>query len=122
MDDKSTLLLVDDTESNIDILIALLNEKYDLRVATDGESALEFLCQERPDAILLDVLMPGMDGFEVMARIEGNRRTKGIPVYFISGLSEPEEYERGMSLGARGFIKKPINCRDVLGALERIGL
>lgn len=106
---KSTVLIVDDTEANIDILVEALQEDYEICVATDGEGALETVASEPPDIILLDIMMPGIDGYEVCARLKSNMKTKKIPVIFLTAKSEMEDEEKGLKLGAVDYITKPIS-------------
>jgi DNA-binding response OmpR family regulator len=81
--------------------------------ATDGKTALETPQRERPDLILLDVLMPGIDGYEVCRRLKGNRETQNIPVIFIAALSGGVDEIRGLELGARDYLTKPIDPPSV---------
>ncbi len=104
---KESLLIVDDTEINIEVLLNTLDETYSVRVATDGRSALRAVNQNRPDLILLDVVMPGMSGFEVCRRLKENKDTKDIPVIFLTSLSEPFDEGQGLALGAADYISKP---------------
>ncbi len=107
---KRQILIVDDTPSNIDTLLAVLGDQYDLRVAVDGETALQVLQQEiLPDLILLDIMMPGMDGYEVCRQVKGSDRTKGIRVIFITALTAAVEQEKGLILGAEDYITKPFD-------------
>ncbi len=104
------ILIVDDTPSNIDTLIAVLGDNYDLRVAIDGETALQALEQNNlPDLILLDVMMPGIDGYEVCKQIKSSIRTRGIGIIFLTALTESSEQEKGLSLGAEDYITKPFD-------------
>lgn len=117
--EMKTILIVDDTETNIDILIAILGETYDISVALDGKSTLEYLEEDLPDCILLDVKMPGIDGFEVCRRIKSKERIKNIPIIFVSAITDNNEKEEGLSLGALGFISKPIDPKEVLSAVKK---
>jgi putative two-component system response regulator len=114
------ILVVDDTEANIDILVDILDEEYEVAVALDGEGALEYLEDEVPDCILLDVMMPGMDGFEVCKRIKADDRVKHVPVVFITAMTEESEIQKGLSLGASGYIKKPIDPEEVLAKVKEL--
>jgi len=108
--EKKQILIVDDTSSNIDTLIAVLGDEYDLRVAVDGETALQSLQQDKlPDLILLDIMMPGMDGYEVCKRLKSSIRTKGIGIIFLTALAENFEQEKGLNLGAEDYITKPFD-------------
>ncbi len=105
---RKKILLVDDTASNIDALIAVLGEEYDLRVAVDGESALQLVDKgDLPDLILLDIIMSGMDGYGVCRHLKGQRHTRGIGIIFLTALAETEEQEKGLNLGAEDYIIKP---------------
>jgi len=107
---KKQILIVDDTPSNIDTLIAVLGDEYDLRVAVDGEMALQTLQQsDLPDLILLDIMMPGTDGYEVCTRLKSSVRTRGIGIIFLTALTESSEQEKGLGLGAEDYITKPFD-------------
>lgn len=107
--EQAKVLIVDDAEENIDILVNTLEEEYEIRVATNGKRALELAKQEEPDIILLDVMMPVMDGFEVCKILKENEVSMHIPVIFLTALSQHEEEAKGLSLGAIDFIVKPFN-------------
>lgn len=111
MDDlaKSSVLVVDDTETNIDILVETLGDDYDVSVAMDGESALESVASDPPDLILLDIMMPGMDGYEVCRRLKSDEKTRDIPVVFVTAMGEVEDETKGFDQGAVDFITKPIS-------------
>ena len=106
---ECTVLIVDDTETNVDILVETLGEDYDIAVAMDGESALEAVEEEPPDLILLDIMMPDMDGYEVCKRLKDNPETEDIPVIFLSALTEADEKQKGLKLGAVDFLTKPFS-------------
>ena len=106
-EERATILVVDDTEINIDVLVEALAGDYAVRVALDGESALRSVAKALPGLILLDVMMPGMDGFEVCRRLKEDKATRGIPVIFLTALSEEEDEARGLELGAADYITKP---------------
>ncbi|MHC1745479.1 MAG: two-component system response regulator [Syntrophobacteraceae bacterium] len=115
-----TILLVDDAEENLDILVAALGDTVDLTVANDGESALEILGQEIPDLILLDIEMPGMDGFEVFRRLKESPATAGIPVVFLSAHSDEAVMARTLAMGAADFIAKPFEAAEVLARIAAV--
>jgi adenylate cyclase len=104
---------VDDTESNIDILVAALDSEYDVSVAMDGESALEFVNTDPPDLILLDILMPGIDGYEVCRKLKSDQKTAGIPIIFITSMNEVENKTMGLELGAVDYITRPFEVMEV---------
>ncbi|MBF0607392.1 MAG: diguanylate cyclase [Candidatus Magnetobacterium sp. LHC-1] len=108
---RAKILIVDDEKVNIDILVNLLKAHYTLVVAKCGDKAISLLesNEDKPDLILLDILMPGMDGYEVCRRIKENAQTKDIPVIFITLLSNVEEERYGFQLGAVDYITKPFS-------------
>ena len=103
------ILVVDDTETNIDILMDTLGDDYDLRVAMDGESALEDVAEDKPDLILLDIMMPGMDGYEVCRRLKDAPDTRDIPVIFLTAMTEEQNEAKGLALGAVDYVTKPFS-------------
>jgi CheY-like chemotaxis protein len=106
---KKSILVVDDTPDNILRIAGLLSSMYKVKAATSGEKALKIAQKiPSPDLILLDVMMPEMDGFEVCQHLKSNPITEQIPVVFVSGLTNEAEREKGLSLGAVDFISKPI--------------
>jgi len=116
-EDRKTVLVVDDTPENIRALTAVLAERYRVKAATSGAKALEVCAADPPHLVLLDVLMPGMDGFEVCRSLKADPRTAGIPVIFISSVADPAEQAQGKSLGAVGFLSKPIDPAAVLASV-----
>ena len=107
--EKHRILIVDDASTNIEILNEVLGAEYDSLFAMDGETALQIATDQIPDLILLDVVMPGLDGHEVCRRLKADPRTKGIPVIFISGLSEESDEAKGLEIGAIDYITKPFS-------------
>jgi adenylate cyclase len=110
---KSTVLVVDDNKTNIDILVDALHNDYEVSVAMDGKSALQIVNTNPPDLILLDIMMPDIDGYEVCRRIKGEPKTSGIPIIFITSMSEIQNKTRGLELGAVDYITKPFESMDV---------
>lgn len=105
---KQRILIVDDTPDNIHILMNTLKDEYAILAATNGEKALTLATAEpTPDIILLDVMMPGIDGYEVCAQLKNDVRTKNIPVIFITALTEEENEAKGLALGAVDYVTKP---------------
>jgi diguanylate cyclase (GGDEF)-like protein len=104
-----TVLVADDDRSNLDVLVHILKSDYQVRVAKSGEAALKIANQFQPDLILLDILMPDLDGFEVLVRLKESDATRHIPVIFITGLNRVEDEEKGFLLGAVDYIVKPFN-------------
>ncbi|MEO5334381.1 MAG: response regulator [Magnetococcus sp. YQC-5] len=111
------VLIVDDTETNIDILVDILSDQYDVIVAMDGESALE-MAQDQPDIILLDIMMPQMDGYEVCRRLKADLKTQHIPVIFITAKSEVADEIFGFELGAVDYITKPVSPPVVMARIK----
>jgi len=103
------VMIVDDTETNIDVLVDTLGDDYDVRVAMDGETALEDIEDEKPDLILLDIMMPGMDGYGVCEVLKSNPETSDIPVIFLTAMSEVQDEARGLALGAVDYVTKPFS-------------
>ena len=106
---RPRILIVDDVPSNVHVLSRILRDHYDIYFATSGEKALELVLARRPDLVLLDIMMPGMDGFEVCTRIKESPVSADIPVIFISARGEVEDETRGLEVGAIDFITKPIS-------------
>lgn len=116
--DRCTILVIDDTEANIDVLMDSLGDDYELLVAMDGPSALETLNTALadgypPDLILLDIMMPGMSGFEVCERLKADPLSAEIPVIFLTALSEIASKTRGFALGAVDYVTKPFEIPEV---------
>ncbi len=108
--DKATVLIVDDTPENIDILVGILSEDYKVKVAIDGPRALALVAKSRPDLILLDVMMPGMNGYEVCKLLKQDPLASHIPVMFVTALSEVADETQGFALGAVDYITKPVSA------------
>jgi phosphoserine phosphatase RsbU/P len=107
---KKLILLVDDTPTNLQIVQSILKSEYKLRISTSGAKALELARVEpRPDLILLDVMMPEMDGYEVCARLKADPSTRDIPVIFLTGKTGEEDEARGLDIGAVDYIRKPFS-------------
>ena len=116
---SGTVLIVDDTPGNLALLSDTLSEAdYRVLVATDGQSAIEQIQYIKPDIILLDVMMPGIDGFETCRRLKADPATEAIPVLFMTGLSELDDLLRGFGEGALDYIVKPIRPAEVLARIE----
>jgi putative two-component system response regulator len=113
-----TILVVDDTPDNLELMVGLLRDSYRVLVAHSGDRALRLVAGERPpDLILLDIMMPGMDGYEVCQRLKAEPRTRDIPVIFLTACSEVEDETHGLSLGAVDYITKPISPPIVLARI-----
>ncbi|MDF3031651.1 MAG: two-component system response regulator [Moraxellaceae bacterium] len=107
--DKPHVLLVDDEPANLQLLRTILSEEYRLSFARSADEALELVAQEAPDLILLDVVMPQRSGYYVCRQLKANPATSAIPVIFVSALTEAADQRTGFSMGAVGYLTKPIN-------------
>ncbi|WKY45755.1 response regulator [Eubacteriaceae bacterium ES2] len=110
---ECNVLIVDDTEINIDILVEALGDDYDLSVALDGETALEIISEEMPDLILLDIMMPGMSGYEVCHLLKNNHQTKDIPIIFLTAMTDIDSKKKAFEAGAVDYITKPFEIIEV---------
>ena len=110
---SNRILVVDDTKVNLDILVDTLKDDYVLSVATSGQRALQQAKLYVPDLVLLDVMMPGMDGFEVCRKLKENPETRDVPVIFITALAESQAVVKGLESGAVDYITKPIDPPEV---------
>ena len=119
MDDTPRILLVDDNATNLKYLTdAIRDQRFTTLVANDGESALEQVHYMAPHLILLDVMMPGMDGFETCRQLKANPKTQAIPVIFMTALSESVDRVKGLSLGAVDYITKPFQPEEVIARVN----
>jgi CheY-like chemotaxis protein len=118
MKNKQTILIVDDIKENIDVMVELL-KKFDLVTALDGQTAIDIAFHEESiDLVLLDIMMPEMDGFEVCKTLKNNPKTANIPIIFLSAKSKNEDIEKGFELGGVDYITKPFNPNELL---SRVG-
>ncbi|MBF0462548.1 MAG: response regulator [Magnetococcales bacterium] len=115
---KPIILVVDDMPVNIKVLVTVLNPDYTVVVAASGQEALQVVADEPPDMILLDIMMPEMDGFKVCEKLKSMASTRDIPVLFITAKTETEDETHGLALGAVDFITKPINKSVVLARVK----
>lgn len=107
---EATILVVDDTPANLALMSSLLKDAYKVKVANCGERALEIANSDTPpDLILLDIMMPGIDGYEVCRRLKGQATTKDIPIIFLTSMADVENESMGFALGAVDYISKPFN-------------
>lgn len=110
MEDKQRILIVDDERFNINVLVNILKSEYKTIVAKTGEEALRRVASENPpDLILLDIMMPEMDGYEVCRRLKADKGTRDIPVVFVTAMGDTEDETRGLNLGAIDYITKPVS-------------
>jgi diguanylate cyclase (GGDEF)-like protein len=116
---KETILVVDDTPTNIQVLAQALMNSYDIKVATSGSAALEIVMgNKKPDLILLDIMMPEMDGYEVCRRIKEEPSTWDIPIIFVTAKDEVSDQKRGFDLGAADYIAKPFELPLVMARIN----
>ncbi|MFK5891988.1 MAG: diguanylate cyclase [Pseudomonadota bacterium] len=115
---KKTILVVDDTITNLDILVELL-DGYDVIEAANGVDALEIVSEELIDLILLDIMMPDMDGFEVCQKLKSNEDTKDIPIIFITAKADEDSIEQAYDMGGIDYITKPFKPKELLARVKR---
>jgi len=107
--DMATVLVVDDTPENIDVLRGILKGRYKVKVAINGMQAIKLCaCDNPPDLVLLDVMMPGMDGYEVCSQLKQDPRSKDVPVIFVTAKNETRDELRGFEVGGVDYISKPV--------------
>lgn len=118
-DSLGTILIVDDTRENVDVLAGILHERYQIQIALNGAKALQLAqAGPPPDLILLDVMMPEIDGYEVCRQLKDNPHTRDIPVIFVTAKTEEADETKGFSLGAVDYITKPISPTIVLARVQ----
>ena len=115
---KQKVLIVDDEPSNIRALTDILGTDYKLFAVTNGPDAIEAAQAHSPDIILLDVVMPEMDGYAVIAALKSSEKTKNIPVIFLTAKADPENESRGLELGAEDYVFKPFSRSLLLKRLK----
>jgi cyclic di-GMP phosphodiesterase len=115
---KKTILAVDDEPNNLQVLRQILRDRYHVVYATSGARALEAAEVHRPNLVLLDVMMPGMAGYEVCARLKTNSATQNIPVIFVTSMSEAEDEAKGFDVGAVDYVTKPVSAPVLLRRVE----
>ena len=115
---KPVVLVVDDDPVNLDILVQTLEQDYFLIIAKNGKRALDLAFSHHPDLILLDILMPEMDGFEVCQRLKADKETEGIPVIFLSVMESPGQKHRGFEVGGVDYVTKPFHADEVLARVR----
>ena len=115
---KPTILMVDDENINLLVLERILNEDYTLYKATNGTDAIRLAKRMKPDIILLDIMMPGLTGFDVITELKNTERTRDIPVIYVTGLDSADDEEKGLLLGAADYISKPFSSAVVKSRIE----
>jgi phosphoserine phosphatase RsbU/P len=111
------VLIVDDVKANVDVLVTALRGEYRLSVALDGEKALDSVAANPPDLVLLDILMPGIDGFEVCRRLRAAPATRELPIMFLSSLEDSRNKAQGFEAGGNDYLTKPF---DAIEARARV--
>ena len=120
MTNPKAVLVVDDVPTNIHTIKAILEGDYKIKVAISGEKALQVAGKvPPPDLIVLDVMMPEMDGYEVCRRLKADPSTADIPVLFVTGHADDEERAKGMALGAVAYVTKPVDPEELLASVRR---
>ena len=118
-DKKDLVLVVDDNPQNLQVLGPMLENKgYDVAFATSGEQALEFIDSETPDLVLLDIMMPGMDGYQVCKRLKKEKTTASIPVIFLTAKSDADDIVQGFEAGGVDYVTKPFNSAELLARVK----
>ena len=110
---ESRVLIVDDVKSNVDVLVQALRDDYKLSVALSGASALQAIEKAPPDLVLLDIMMPDLDGYEVCRRIRAMPQAREVPVMFLSALDEATDKARGFEVGGNDYLSKPFEALEV---------
>lgn len=117
--EKAIILIVDDTPANIRILTELLRADYAIKISTNGKNAIEIAnTQPKPDIILLDIMMPEMDGYEVCSTLKASENTKDIPIIFVTAMTAADDEAKGLDLGAVDYITKPFNPKLIKSRLR----
>lgn len=117
------ILLVDDDVLTLDVLRTILDlEEFEVSTAADGEEALAKVAADRPDAVVLDVMMPGIDGFEVCEKLKGDPATADLPIVLLTAKDRPEDRQRGEDAGADAYLTKPFSPLSLIETLNRLDL
>ncbi|MCM8529801.1 MAG: response regulator, partial [Lentisphaeraceae bacterium] len=119
-ENEKRILIVDDTPTNIRVLVPILMDhgKFQINIANNGLDALKLLEKIVPDLILLDVMMPDLDGFETCKRIKNTSHLKDIPIIFLTAKNETEDLAKGFELGAADFVSKPFNSVELIARVK----
>lgn len=116
--DKLTVLVVDDVPLNVLLIKKMLSQyTFQLKTANSGQAALDIIAQDMPDLLLLDLMMPGIDGFEVIRRLRADEKTKKLPIIILSALNSEADIVKGFKLGANDFINKPIIMEKLINSV-----
>lgn len=115
---KNTILVVDDQPQNIRLIGTLLREHYNLLIADNGPKAIETALGKMPDLILLDIMMPEMSGFEVCEALKNDKRTREIPIIFLTAKTETEDLLKAFEIGGVDYVTKPFNALEVMARIK----
>lgn len=116
--DKLSILVVDDVPLNILLIKKMLSQyTFQIRTANSGQAALDAIAEKKPDLILLDLMMPGIDGFEVIKRLRAQEEYKELPIIILSALNSEQDISKGFQLGANDFINKPIIMEKLISSV-----
>ena len=117
--DRKLILIVDDTPANVAVVSGVLKDSFRIKIATNGEKALAIASSaDKPDLILLDVMMPDMDGFEVCRKLKANPHTSEIPIIFLTAMTDAVDEVKGFEVGAADYIHKPFSPPIVLARVK----
>jgi len=117
---RHKILVIDDSPLILRAATEILKESYDIIIAKSGETGIAIAKRDKPDLVLLDIVMPGLSGFETLVYLKAYSETKNIPVMLVSGSESVEEQERGRKEGAIGFVKKPFTPGEILESIANI--
>ncbi|MDG4720853.1 MULTISPECIES: response regulator transcription factor [Thalassospira] len=121
MNERPKVLIAEDEETIVESLSFLMEkEGYDVSVATDGQTAISMIARDVPDMVLLDVMMPGCDGFEVVRAMRGNATTRLIPIMMLTAKTREVDRRKGLELGVDDFVTKPFSTRDVVSRVRAL--
>ncbi|RCK30070.1 MULTISPECIES: response regulator transcription factor [Thalassospira] len=121
MNKRPKVLIAEDEETIVESLSFLMEkEGYDVSVATDGQTAIKMIARDIPDMVLLDVMMPGCDGFEVVRAVRADPKTKPIPIMMLTAKTREVDRRKGLELGVDDFVTKPFSTRDVVSRVKAL--
>ncbi len=121
MNKRPKVLIAEDEETIVESLSFLMEkEGYDVSVATDGQTAIKMITRDIPDMVLLDVMMPGCDGFEVVRAVRADPKTKPIPIMMLTAKTREVDRRKGLELGVDDFVTKPFSTRDVVSRVKAL--
>lgn len=121
MNQRPRVLIAEDEETIVESLCFLMEkEGYEVSVATNGQTAITMIARDIPDMVLLDVMMPGCDGFEVVRAVRADPRTKSIPIMMLTAKTREVDRRKGLELGVDDFVTKPFSTRDVVSRVKAL--